>query len=463
MSQDVTLIQPIRNVSSITRFLQSKRRLYPWVVWALGASFFFTEYIARVSTGVMVSDLMRDFHVGGYALGGLSAFFYYAYVYMQLPVGVFVDRFKMQWLLASMALLTGIGCALFASATTVGMAELGRFCMGFGAAFAFVSTLKLVAIWFPASKVGLLSGLTQALGMWGAFMGEAPTSILVDAVGWRYTMWVMTAMFVVLAFLIALIVRDRPSSNEDDAENFLHTQQSSRQATYKTQTSLSNHVVGMGRQLKRVLVNSQTWFNAIYAGLLYAPTAAFAELWGTSFFENTYAFPKHVAAAAVGMIFVGWGIGGPIMGFFSDYIGRRRPMLLSSAIASLVIVSLIIFGPRWSTFTLFLLLFLYGVANTGVVIAYAVATEVNPRSMAGTSLGFTNMASVFVGACLQPTIGWLLDLQADGRVVTDIMEYTSTSFRLAMSILPLTLCLCVVFAFFIKETHCRPVVQEKTI
>ena len=47
--------------------------IYPWLVWLLGASFFFYKYFVQVSPSVMTTDLMRVFHVNGAGLGNLSA------------------------------------------------------------------------------------------------------------------------------------------------------------------------------------------------------------------------------------------------------------------------------------------------------------------------------------------------------------------------------------------------------
>ncbi len=66
--------------------------LLPWFMWSLGALFFGYGFFQRVAPSIMVSDLMRDFAVGAAILGNLSAFYYYAYAGMQLPVGVLVDN-----------------------------------------------------------------------------------------------------------------------------------------------------------------------------------------------------------------------------------------------------------------------------------------------------------------------------------------------------------------------------------
>ena len=137
-------------------------------MWILAASFFLAEYFARVAPSVMVNELMRDLHVKAFALGSLSAFFYYAYLLMQIPAGAMVDTLSTKKLLSTMAILCGLSCVGFSFSHNIIMADLNRVLMGFSAAFAFVGALKIANTWFPAYRFGLLAGATQALGMIGA-------------------------------------------------------------------------------------------------------------------------------------------------------------------------------------------------------------------------------------------------------------------------------------------------------
>lgn len=407
-------------------------RYYPWLLWSLAASAFFIEYFARVAPGVMVDSLMRDFNVQALALGSLSAFFYYAYVGMQIPVGILIDRFSLRWLLTTMILMCAIGCFIFALTSQLSIAALARLLMGFGAAFAFVSALKVASVWFPARRFGLLAGLTQAVGMLGAALGQMPMAYLVDHLGWRATLMVITIIMLLLALVIASIMCDRTAQN--------------RAASKLSYSPWSGLVV--------VLKNSQSWWNALFAGLLYAPTAALAELWGIKFFRQAYHLSNEIAAMAIGFIFIGWAIGSPINGGISDRIKRRKPMLILSAFLSLLFASIVLMLPHLPLWLLFSLLFLYGVANTGVATAYAVASEINPHSVSGTSVAFANMASVLIGAGFQPLIGWLLEKNWDGLRIHGVPIYSVADFHSALLVLLLSLLLALLAACAIQETYC---------
>lgn len=412
------------------------RKVQPWIIWSLGAAFFFAEYFARVDPSVIVPQLMTSFHVGAFALGSLSAFFYYPYIAMQLPVGTLVDRFGPHRLLTVSALICGLACLLFSSSQVLWVAEFSRAVMGFSAAFAFVGTLKLATLWFEPRQLGLISGLTQGIGMLGAAVGVGFFSFVVAIEGWRGTIAIIAIILIVLSVLIGLIVRDK-------------------------KPTLLNRMVPSTSQIKIwdglmiVFRNPHSWRVAIYAGLVYAPTGAFAEFWGPSFLHRVYGITPEWSALVVSTIFVGLAVGGPLMGWISDRIGLRRPILLASALFSLALICLILYLPHMPIALLFILLFTYGFSNMGVALSYAVSGEINPSPLAGISIAFTNMMSVLIAAGLQPLIGWLLVFHWRGIYIHGHPLYSAPDYQHAMVMLPLALVLAAGVALSIKETHCR--------
>ncbi len=410
-----------------------------WMIWLLGALFFFSMYIPRVATGVIASNLMQDFAVSAGAIGTLTAFYFYAYLIMQVPVGMLVDRFNPRILLTIMIILCGISCVLFAKAESLGLAELSRALLGFSAAFAFVGALKLAAEWLPFRTMGLLTGLTQSLGMLGAMVGEHPIAVSVATFGWRNTYLGMAAMFFILATAFYLIVK-----------NPIKKQHLSCQQDLSPKTTL-------WQEAKAVFANPQSWIIGLYAGFLFAPTAAFAEQWGNFYLQIKYGFQD--GALGISLIFAGWAITGPVIGWLSSKMGRRKPLMLISALLSLLLFSSILYLPVTKN-TLFMLMFLFGVCNTGLVLAYASATEINSRRVAGTSLAIANMMSILIGALFQPLIGFLMDFFATLNPTSN--GYNSTDLQYAMTILPGCLLIALFLVPFIRETYGKPLESNES-
>ena len=88
-----------------------------YAAFGLAAAYFGHEFIPRVSTSVIVGELMAEFAVGGAVLGSLSAFYFYAYAGMQIPVGVLIDRFGPRRLMSFAAGISAVGALLYGTAS----------------------------------------------------------------------------------------------------------------------------------------------------------------------------------------------------------------------------------------------------------------------------------------------------------------------------------------------------------
>jgi fucose permease len=95
--------------------------------WLTGALFFFYAWVVRVAPSVMIEELMRDFAVGAAAIGNLSAFYFYGYAGMQVPIGMMMDRFGPRRLMTIAAGVCALGCVLFAMSTAFWGVAAGRF------------------------------------------------------------------------------------------------------------------------------------------------------------------------------------------------------------------------------------------------------------------------------------------------------------------------------------------------
>ncbi len=350
---------------------------------------------------------------------------------MQIPVGALVDYFSVRKLIIVMVSLCAGSCFLFAIAHNFDLLKLSRLLLGFTGAFAFVSALKLATIWFPPKQYGFLAGATQVLGMLGAAMGDGPLSVVVEHTSWRFAYFLMGSFLLLLLIPIFRFVRDGFPVHKIEL------------------SKMQQAPIFVG--LKKVLSNPATWINGLFVGLLYAPTGAFGELWGPLFIHRVYNFSPEQSASVVSIIFIGWAIGSPTVGWFSDLLNRRKLLMIISAVCSLIFMSLLLYSPHLSVPVAFVLAFCFGFSNVGVSLGYVVACDLNSLRLSGISLGFTNMASIAVGAAFQPLIGWLLDLHWSGAMQDGSRFYSASDFRQAMLALSIALAVCLVAVLLIED------------
>jgi len=183
-------------------------KVLPWLICGLGCLFYSYQYLLNVSPSVMTNDLMMSYHINASELGNLTAFYYYIYAAMQMPVGMLMDHYGPRRLLTIAGLSCSVGTYLFACSDYLPLAELGRFMVGFGSAFAFVGALKLATIWLSPQKFAMISGMTMASGMLGAMAGDISLTSLVDHEGWKLTLFIAASFGVFLTMAIFTLIRD---------------------------------------------------------------------------------------------------------------------------------------------------------------------------------------------------------------------------------------------------------------
>lgn len=384
-------------------------RWRPLLAWLLASLFFCYAFVHRVSTSVMVDELMRDFAVGAAILGNLSAFYFYAYAALQVPVGLLMDRIGPRRLMTGAIMVAAAGSLLFASSDAIGGAYMGRLLIGAGVAFSWVGVLTVLTQWFPATRFALFMGMAQAIGMAGAILGQAPVAFAVDAVGWRSTMVAVAGIGFALALGIWLVVRDKPHA-----------------------AASSESILG---SLKVLLRNRETWLCAAFGLSMTAPMQAFGALWGVPHFMTAYGMERSAAAGLLFFLFIGWAVGAPLAGYLSDRIGRRKPVMAVGALISAITFLALIQVPNLSLALVTILIVVHGIASATMVIGFASVREHNPPQMSSTAMGIVNVAVVGSGALFQPLIGLLLDLQWTGEMVAGVRVYTTEAYRTAFGAL----------------------------
>ena len=404
------------------------------IAFALGTLFFGYAFVQRVSPSVMTNELMSDFAVGGGALGSLSAFYFYAYASIQLPVGMLTDHFGPRKLMSFAMALCALASVGFAFSDSLFTASLSRAFIGGTVAFGFVGTLAIAGYWFKPTQYALLAGLLQTVGMCGAIFGQAPLRQIIESLGWRGTMLVLALVALALALLLFFLVPLRSSAQK-------------------------RHGSGAGIQqgLHAVMINPQTWICSLIGFGMASTMLAFGGLWGVPWLNNVHGYTTTEAAGVTSMIFVGWAIFSPLAGWASDRMGRRNIILLGGSMLALIALACLIYYTPENTSLLMLLIFLIGAGGSSMTVCFGSVKELNDANYSSTSLGLMNMCIVGAGAVMQPLVGWLLDLNWSGEMLDGARVYADSSYSLAFTSLLIMNSTAFVAALFLRETHCRQV------
>jgi predicted MFS family arabinose efflux permease len=410
-----------------------------WAIWGLGALFYLIAFYQRVAPAVITDQLMAEFAIGGAALGNLSAFYFYSYVAMQIPTGIIADRWGPRRLLTAGAAVAALGTALFAGAPDIFWASAGRLLIGASVAVGFVSILKLASHWFAPRQYALATGMLLFMGVSGGVVAGVPLRLLVEAFGWRTVMGASAALTGALGVAIWLWVRDDPAEH-----------------------GYAGHFHGGGRVehvailkgLAQVLSYRNIWLLTLVPLGLSGAVLTFAGLWGVPWLRQVHGLDPKAAAAITSTLLVSWALGGPLLGAWSERMGRRKPLYVATAAIALAGWAAIIFLalPLW---LIVVLLVPTGFASGNLVVGFAWAKESVPLRLTGTAAGFCNMGPLMGGMLLQPGVGWVLDRHWSGALAGGARIYDAAAYQAGFTLCFGAVGLSMLLILFARESHCR--------
>src|SRR5262245_32004783 len=393
--------------------------------WLLVALYYFYQYALRSAPSVMMPQLTEAFGVNALGVSAIVGMFYYGYSPFSLVAGAAIDRFGAKRIVPIGAALVGIGAIMFGTGN-VAAANVGRFLQGAGGVFALVGAVYLVTKNFPASMAASFIGATQMFGMAGGSAGQFLVGpIIKNGLPWgRFWIYAGILGLGIGAALFAFLPKEEPKAANGKAGGWAS-------------------VIG---SLKTVFLNPQSILCGLISGLLFVPTTIFGMTWGVRFLQEARGREYEGAVMLAATIPLGWMIGCPLLGFISDRIGRRKPVILAGALAMLAVLTWILFGDpeilRGPVVGILL-----GIASGAAMLPYSIIKEANPPHLGGSATGVINFINFTFSALLGPVFGARL-VRVSQDAPTTALEHYQAGFQPLLAGIGVVL----VLTWFLKET-----------
>ncbi len=395
------------------------------MAWLLVAIYYFYQYALRSAPSVMMPQLTEAFGVSALGVSAIVGMFYYSYSPFSLVAGAAIDRFGAKRIIPIGAALVGIGALMFGTGN-VTAANVGRLLQGAGGVFALVGAVYLVTKNFPASVAASFIGATQMFGMAGGSAGQFLVGPLIKG-GLPWGQFWIYAGLVGLAISVAMFV-------------FLPKEPP------KPATAGTDGWISVFGSLKTVFLNPQSILCGLISGLLFIPTTIFGMTWGVRFLQEARGREYDAAVLLAATIPMGWMIGCPLLGFISDRLGRRKPVIFVGTIMLLAVLTWVLFGNP-EIFRGHAVGILMGIASGAAMIPYTVIKEANPPELGGSATGVINFLNFTFSALLGPVFGARLMQMPEGDSDLALAHYQAGFQPLIYGVILVLILTC-----FLKET-----------
>jgi MFS family permease len=393
------------------------------IAWLVASLFYFYQYVQRSAPSVMMPQLSAALSEDALGVASIVGLFYYGYSTFSLVAGVGMDRLGPRKIIPIAAALAGLGGLMFATGNS-SAASIGRLIQGAAGGFAPVGAFYIATTKFPPSKAATLIGATQMFGMAGGAAGQFLVGPLIGRGVSCNTFWFYlgVAGFCIAALLFTLLPADRNA-----------------QAPASGGKNITSGFLTVFR-------NPQSIYCGFIAGLLFLPTTIFTMIWGVRYLQEAHGFDYTAAVFRSASIPIGWILGCPLLGFISDRIGRRKPVIIGGALLLFTCLVWILFAPA-GILPPYLVGLLAGTASGAAMIPYTIIKEANPPHLGGTATGVISFLNFSLSALLGPVFAWILRRSSSGFGRMELPHYQTAFVPMLVGII-----IAIGLTLFLRET-----------
>jgi sugar phosphate permease len=376
----------VQQMQLINRDRAAPKRTDALVVWGLGTLFLGLGLLTAVMIGILAEQVAHRLQVADAAIGMLSAVFYLAYSAAQFVGGILMDRVNPRWVLGASSLIAAVGCFLLADTSSLGVAVLGRALLGVGLSTSFLGAIYLAQIWFPPERFALMSAISQLatnIALAVMLIGLAVTGAIPAL---HAAMLGMAVGYVLLGIVMLLLVRRPTAAGDGDGE--------------KNREDVRS-------QLRTVVRVRQFWLGTVCFAAVFGVLLAWNDLWGVMN-QRAYGRSLELATALTSTISIAAGLGGLLLGWLSDRLGRRSLIVQLTIWPLAVVMALVLYLPRLPTAGVFVLLIVFGFLLGSNILGFAQIGQHIPETAKATAFGLMTSVGFLTGSALDYLVGALV-------------------------------------------------------
>ena len=187
---------------------RSRRRIYPWVVFALAFALLLSDYMSRQVLAAVFVPLGQELHLDKAQQGSLISVVALMVGLLTLPVSILADRWGRVRSLVLMAVLWSVATLACAFAQNYEQLLAARFVVGVGeAAYGSVGIALVLSLFAPRVHAAL-SASFMAGGSFGTMVGTGLGGLIAVHFGWRWSLGAMAVLGLLLVAVFKLVVTE---------------------------------------------------------------------------------------------------------------------------------------------------------------------------------------------------------------------------------------------------------------
>jgi len=304
----------------------------------------------------------------------------------QFIVGPLLDKFGPKLTGGAMfGLFAGSGTALFAIASAPWMVVAAMGLIGVGCAPVLMATFVIFRREYSPAQFATFSAFFIAFGNAGNLLGSSPLALAEQAYGWRFVVWALFVVTVVIAVAVLALVRN-PSQLDTGGK-------------------------GSG-SYRELLAMKPLWFIFPITAMTYAVIANMRGLWSGPYFDQVHGLNASQIGSITFYVAIAMVVGSIIYGPLDRILNSRKWVIVGGSAIMLVIMVLWVVDPVASVGRATWFLIVLGMCGVAYPVLMAHGLAFVPARMTGRGATLLNFFSIGGAGAMQSVSGFVYDASA---------------------------------------------------
>lgn len=383
---------------------RTSRRWFP--VLALVAVATMINYLDRTVLGIAAPYLTKELGLTAASMGIVFSAFSWSYALLQIPGGIFLDRFGTRVTYALALTMWSAFTALMGFVSSLPMLLLTRIGVGVFEAPCFPANSRILATWFPQQERARANSIYSVGQYAGIAFLSVPLFWITQQFGWRGLFFIAGGLGIALGALLWVTYREPSGDRRVSSDEIAHIEAGGGGEYKGARTAFNWSDIGRLLRHRQIVGASIGQFGG-------NSTQVFFVTWFPTYLVNARGMSFINAGMMTMLPYIGASIGVLVAGQVSDRIlkrtgsanvARKLPIVGGMLLAStIVIANYVPAGSDAAVIAIMSVAFFgQGMTNLG----WTVISDVAPKELIGLTAGIFNFSANLAGIVTPLVIGY---------------------------------------------------------
>lgn len=383
---------------------RTTRRWFP--VLALVAVATMVNYLDRTVLGIAAPYLTQELGLTAASMGIVFSAFSWSYALLQIPGGIFLDRFGTRTTYSLALTLWSGSTAFMGIVSSLPLLLLARVGVGIFEAPCFPANSRILATWFPQQERARANSIYSVGQYAGIAFLSVPLFWITQRFGWRGLFFIAGGFGIALGVLFWMHYREPSEDQQVSAEEVAYIEAGGGGEYKGARTAFSWSDIGRLLRHRQIVGASIGQFGG-------NSTQVFFVTWFPTYLVNVRGMSFINAGMMTMLPYIGAAIGVLVAGQISDRmlkrsgsanLARKLPIVGGMLLASTIILANYVPDGSDGLVIAIMSLAFFGQGMTN--LGWTVISDVAPKELIGLTAGIFNFSANLAGIVTPLVIGY---------------------------------------------------------